>query len=80
MPRTTVNIDAPVLQELKRLQRKQGKSLGRLMSDLLTEALARPKQEEPQASPRFQWKSRPMKARVDLTDKEAVRAAIERPQ
>jgi hypothetical protein len=78
MPRTTVNIDAPVLRDLKRLQKEEGKSLGRLMSDLLAEALGRLRREKPAASPRLEWKSRPMKARVDLTDKEAVRAALER--
>ena len=78
MPRTTVNIDTPVLRELKRLQKKERKSLGRLMSDLLAQALSRRKQEEPLASPHLHWTSRAMKARVDLTDKEAVRAALER--
>jgi predicted nucleic acid-binding protein len=39
MPRTTVDIDAPVLRDLKRLQKQEGKSLGRLVSDLLAQAL-----------------------------------------
>jgi hypothetical protein len=37
--RTTVNIDDPILKELRRLQKKGKKSLGRLMSDLLAQAL-----------------------------------------
>jgi hypothetical protein len=32
--RTTLDIDDPVLKEIKRLQRREGKSLGRLVSDL----------------------------------------------
>jgi len=78
MPRTTVNIDAPVLRDLKRLQRKEGKALGRLISDLLAQAMARLRRERPLASPGLSWISRPMNARVDLTDKEAVRAALQR--
>ena len=78
MPRTTVNIDAPILRDLKRLQKKEGKSLGRLISDLLAQVLSRMRQEKPLASPRLHWTSRPMHALVDLTDKEAVRAALER--
>ena len=35
MPRTTLNIDEPILQELKRLQKEEKKSLGGLVSDLL---------------------------------------------
>ena len=33
--RTTLDIDGPILRELKKLQIKEGKSLGRLVSDLL---------------------------------------------
>jgi hypothetical protein len=78
MPRTTVNIDAPILRELKRLQSKEGKSLGRLISELLAQVLSRGRREKPVASPRLDWTSKPMRARVDLTDKEMVRAALER--
>ncbi|KAB2867691.1 MAG: antitoxin, partial [Burkholderiaceae bacterium] len=37
--RTTIDIDDPILKDLKRLQRREGKSLGRLVSDLLAQAL-----------------------------------------
>lgn len=37
--RTTLDIDDPVLHELKRLRAKEGKSLSRLASDLLARAL-----------------------------------------
>lgn len=39
VPRTTLNIDQPVLKELQRLQKQSGKSLGALVSELLVEAL-----------------------------------------
>jgi hypothetical protein len=74
MPRTTIDIDPQVLRELKKRQRRQGKTLGRLVSELLTTALAR---DEPQPSSALAWTSRRMGARVDLEDKEAVRRALD---
>ena len=74
--RTTVDIDEPVLKELKRLTRQQGKALGRVVSDLLAESLGRRRAAMPTA-PAFAWTSRSMDARVDLADKDAVRAALD---
>ena len=75
MPRTTVDIDLPLLKELKRLQKREKKSLGRLVSDLLARALAdeRVRRCEPRT---FEWISRPMGLLVDLTDKDALEAAL----
>lgn len=75
MPRTTVDIDLPLLKELKRLQKREKKSLGRLVSDLLARALAdeRVRRSEPRT---FEWISRPMGLLVDLTDKDALEAAL----
>jgi hypothetical protein len=78
MPRTTVDIEAAVLRELKRLQKREGKSLGRLISELVAAALAA-EAGGPRECPPFRWQARPMQARVDLEDKEAVRAALEAP-
>lgn len=74
MPRTTLDIDAAVLEALKRRQRQERKPLGRLVSELLTEALATgpTKPVRPLA-----WRLRPMEARIDLEDKEAVRAVLD---
>jgi hypothetical protein len=77
MPRTTINIDAPVLRDLKRLQKREGKTLGRLISELLADALGRRGQASGSRAP-FQWTSRPMHARIDLADKDAVYAALDR--
>lgn len=77
MPRTTIDIDAPILQDLKRLQRREGKSLGRLISDLLALAL-RQADARPSRSTTFRWISQPMRAQIDLADKEAVYAALDR--
>jgi len=76
MPRTTIDIDAPVLKDLKRRQKLERKSLGRLVSDLLAESLARNETRELEP-PEFNWISKSMGARVNLADKEAVYAAME---
>jgi hypothetical protein len=76
MPRTTVDLDSAVLRDLKRLQKREGKTLGRLISELVASALARAGRPDPEQEP-FRWTARPMRARVDLEDKEAVRAALE---
>lgn len=77
MPRTTIDIDAPILRDLKRRQKREGKSLGRLVSDLLARALRHSDQEDARSSS-FRWISRSMRARVDIADKEAVYEALDR--
>lgn len=77
VPRTTVDIDAPVLAELKRRARRDGATLGRLVSDLLAQALGRTRGRPPAPAP-FEWVARPMRALVDLDDKEALQAALDR--
>lgn len=77
--RTTIDIDDPILRDLKRLQQREGKSLGRLVSDLLAQSLANRRKAEPEP-PAFQWISRPMGARLDLLDKHALLDAMDEPQ
>jgi len=77
--RTTLDIDAPILREVKALHAREGRSMGAVVSELLAEALAR--RRSTRAAPSFRWTSRDMKSRVDLSDKEAVYAALdERPR
>jgi hypothetical protein len=76
--RTTIDIDDPILKELKALQRKAGQSLGRLVSDLLAQAL-RSHKANAKRPPAPEWISKPMHARVDLSDKDAVYEAMEQP-
>ena len=75
--RTTLDIDQPILDELKRLQKREGKSLGQLASSLLAEALKREKSGASAAPPAFDWISAPMGARVDLRDKDALYRALD---
>lgn len=73
MPRTTIDVDAAVLRELEARKRREGKTLGRLVSELLAAALDR--SDDPPQS--FEWYSQPMRALVDLEDKEAVRRVLD---
>lgn len=78
--RTTVDIDDPILREVKAIHEKEGRSMGAVVSELLADALAR-RRRASRPRPAFRWTSRPMKALVDLSDKDAVYAAldVERP-
>jgi hypothetical protein len=76
MPRTTLNIEAPILRELKKLQRAERRSLGRIVSQLLAEVLAS-RRAAPSAA-QLQWVSRPMHARVNLADTEALYDVLDR--
>ena len=73
--RTTIDLDPTVLRALKQRARREGKSLGRLASEVLGVVLA---EDGPAPEPRaLAWVSRPMDALVDLEDPEAVRRVLE---
>jgi hypothetical protein len=76
MMRTTLDIDGPVLRELKQLQKKEKKALGAIVSNLLAEALGR-RRAKPVKKPAFSWTTRAMHARVDLADKDALYTALD---
>lgn len=68
--RTTINIATPILEELKKIQREEGGALGDIVSNILARAL---KTRQSQASgATLEWSSKPMGARVDIVDKEAL--------
>jgi len=74
--RTTLDIDDPILREVKRLHEKESRSMGAIVSELLADALAR-RRRSTRVRPSFGWTSRPMRALVDLSDKDAVYAALD---
>jgi hypothetical protein len=79
MMRTTLDIDTPILEELKRLQMKGDggrKSMGKMVSELLAEALSRREGEVAEVVG-FDWIAKPMRLLVNLDDKEAVYAALD---
>jgi hypothetical protein len=74
--RTTVDIEDTILKDLKKIQQREGQSLGRLISNLLAQALGERKSvKEPPKSKR--WIAKPMGARVDLADSDALYAVMD---
>lgn len=77
MPRTTLDLDPSVLRELRRRSRDKHTSMGQVASELLIRSLH--EDEAPAPTPRkFKWVTRNLgRPRVDLEDKEAVRALLD---
>ena len=74
MPRTTLDLDPSVLRELRRRGASEGKTMGRVASEVLARALA---QGEPERQ-ELAWVSDDLGLpRGDLEDKEAVRAILD---
>jgi predicted DNA-binding ribbon-helix-helix protein len=69
--RTTVDIEATILKDLKKIQQQEGQSLGRLISNLLAQALRERKLAAGSAKPQ-RWIAKPMGARINLADREAL--------
>ena len=76
--RTTLDLEKPVLDGLKDLQKKEKVSLGKIASRLLAEALDKEFASKPSPKP-LQWISSPMGAKVDISDKDALYRAMEKP-
>ena len=70
MARTTIDIDNPILKEIKNLQKKDGRSIGKIVSQLLAEALTQ--RDTTAKAHRFKWAARPMGALSDLSDKDIL--------
>ena len=68
--RTTLDIDDPILREVKAIHERERRSMGAVVSELLAESLSR--RRTSRTSRAFRWSSRPMKALIDLADKDAV--------
>jgi hypothetical protein len=75
MARTTVDIDASVLRELKKRQERERKTLGQLMSELLAKAIE--SENDTAAAPHFSWVTKDLQPRVDLEDKDALWSVLD---
>lgn len=74
--RTTIDLDPTVLRELKHRSARSGKSMGQLASELLARSLDEPAGKTIESE--LRWISKDLGIpRVDLEDKEAVRAALD---
>lgn len=74
MARTTIDIEDGVLRELKARREREQRPLGVIASELLARALRETEAPRPVAH----WTSRPMGVLVDLEDRDAVWAALDR--
>jgi hypothetical protein len=75
MPRTTLDLDGSILSELRRRARRQGKSMGRVASELLARGLAEGAHQPAQA---LQWRSDDLgEPLVDLEDEDALREVLD---
>ena len=75
--RTTIDLDATVVKELKRRSKGAGKSMGQLASELLATSL-REHDGRRRDALGFAWIAKDLgRPMVDLEDKEAVRALLD---
>ena len=75
MARTTLDLDPSVLRSLRRRSEREGKSMGRIASEVLARARAEPPAEE---SP-LEWDAADLgEPLVDLEDKDALYAVLDR--
>ena len=72
--RVTIDITAPILDELQRFTKKNGGTLDELVNRLLAEGLN--SRHALDAGSKLVWTSQAMRARVDLSDKDAVKALV----
>ena len=75
--RTTVDIDDPILEEVKRVKEREEKTLGAVVSELLAEGLAARKRKPAKGAAKFEWPSQDLQPRIDLDDKEALWALLD---
>jgi hypothetical protein len=76
MAQTTIDIESPILTEVKNLQRQDGRSMSKIVSQLLAEPLAQRKNKAKVS--RFKWHSRRMRAFIDLSDKDVLYKNLDR--
>jgi hypothetical protein len=75
MPRTTLDLDASVLEQLRRRAASERKSMGQVASERLAVGLEK---SAPKELSRLRWPSRRMgKPEVDLEDKDALWKALD---
>ncbi len=75
MSRTTLDLDAGVLRELRERAGREGRSMGQLASELLAGAL---REDGPKPAAAFEWRTADLgHPSVDLEDDEAVWAVLD---
>jgi hypothetical protein len=74
MPRTTINIEPSVLDDLKRRARLEKRTLSELASELLAAALS---DQTARGAQPFVWIAKPLNAKVDLGDWSVVKRQLD---
>lgn len=74
--RTTLDLADPVLRELKQVSKEDGESLGEVASRLLADALS-VRARGRKIKTKLDWSSQPMRAKIDLADKDAIYRALD---
>jgi hypothetical protein len=76
MPRTTLDLDATVLADLRRCASAEGKSMGQVASERLAGCLREERPREPRP---LNWVKKDMGPfKIDLEDKEAIWGLLDR--
>ena len=70
MARTTITIDTPIYNKIKDISRQQHKTITRVISDLLGEAIRGHSGSICESS--FKWHSKKMNAKIDYLDKDEL--------
>lgn len=80
MAQTKVHLDPAVLEDLQALAARSEENLDHLLNRLLREALDRHRLGTPPSSSGFmaRWITKDMKAKVDLSDKDALHEILDR--
>lgn len=80
MAKTKVHLDSTVLEDLQALAARSEENLDHLLNRLLREALDRRRVAKVRTETDFasRWITQDMKAKVDLSDKEAVYEILDR--
>jgi plasmid stability protein len=75
MARTTLDLDQSVIDDLRRRAAAEGKSMGRVASELLARSLG---EADAGPAPKLKWVSRDLgRPRINLEDKEALRHTLD---
>jgi predicted DNA-binding ribbon-helix-helix protein len=75
--RTTLDLEKPVLDGLKRLQKQEKTTLGKLASRLLSEAMSHREGRARSETKPLTWVAADLGATIDLADKEALYRTME---
>ncbi len=77
MSRTTINIESPLLSTIPEMARKERKTLGKLISELLAAGLEVKKKNLGKPGRRLKWHTQRMGARIDYTDKDQLYSVLD---